>query len=147
MGRARLHNCHFSSGRLQAALGPCAGPLAMLSDGEPKYKRPRRLCIGVSRDKGKPIYAEGFGEWKRTECTFLVEDSDDSLPDNGFEVKFHHETLFWWAWNWNEVVAEEEQIAEEEDHWQEEAMHHQREEEELLRHLIALPGSDCRENK
>ena len=93
LDRARLHTCHFSSGRLQAARGACTGALAMLSDREPKYKRPRRLCIGVTRDKGKPIYAEGFGEWKREECTFLDEDSDDSLPNNGFEVRFHHKTL------------------------------------------------------
>ena len=39
--------------------------LAMLSDGEPKNKRPRRFCIGVTQDEGKPIYAEGFCEWKR----------------------------------------------------------------------------------
>ena len=60
-----------------------------LSAGEPKYKRPRHLCIGVAREEGKPIYAEGFGEWKREEYTFLDEDSEDT----GVEVRFHSKTL------------------------------------------------------
>ena len=85
----------------------------MLSDWEPKYKRPRRLCIGVTREEGKPIYAEGFGGWKREEYTFLDEDSDDT----GFEVRFHSKILFWWAWNLTEVLAEEAQMELEEDHW------------------------------
>lgn len=87
-----------------------AGAMLPDGDGEPKYKRPRRLCIGISRDKGKPIYAGGFGEWKHEDFTFLNEDSDGS--SNG-EVTFSEETLFWWAWNWNEVHAEEVEMAEE----------------------------------
>ena len=65
------------------------GAPPVFSDGEPKYQRPRRLCIGVTREEGKPIYAEGFGEWKREEYTFLDEDSDDI----GFEVCLHSKTL------------------------------------------------------
>ena len=62
---ARLHTCHFGSGCLQAARGACTGVLAMLSDGEPKYMRPRRLCIGVTRDRGRLISVGGFRECKR----------------------------------------------------------------------------------
>ena len=108
----------------------------MLADGEPNYKRPRRLCIGISRDQGKPIYSEGFGEWKLERFTFLNEDSDGSLPDNGFEVTFSEETFFRWAWNWNEVHAEL-QMAEERARSHEEALLHDREEEEHLQYLIA----------
>ena len=66
----------------------------MLSDGEPKYKRPRRLCIAISPDMVKPIYAGGFGERKHEDFTFLNEDSDGSLADNGFEVTFSHRDCF-----------------------------------------------------
>ena len=109
----------------------------MLSDGEPKYKRPRRLQIGISRDEGKPIYAEGFGEWKHEEFTFVNEDSDDSELDTGFEVTFEEETLFWWAWNWNEVHAEELRMAEESARVHAEARLHEGEEEDHLQYLIA----------
>ena len=109
----------------------------MLSDGEPKYKRPRRLCIGTSRVKGKPIYAERFGEWKREDFTFLNEDSDGSLADNGFEVTFSTKRPLWWSWNWNEVHAEELEMAEERARCDEEALLHDREDEEHLQCLIA----------
>ena len=115
----------------------------MLSDGEPKYKRPRRLCIGISRDKGKPMYSEGFGEWKHEDVDFLNEDSDGSLPDNGFEVSFSEERLFWWAWNWNEVHAEELEMAEERARCLEDALLHDREDEEHLQYLIASCESPC----
>ena len=110
---------------------------AMLAYGEPKYNRPRRLCIGVSWDMGKPIYAEGFGEWKHEDFTFLNEDSDSSLSDNGFQVTFTEERLFWWACNWNEVHAEELEMTEERDRCHEEALLHDREEKESLQYLIA----------
>ena len=114
-------------------------------DGEPLFKRPRRLCVGTTRDEGKPIYAEGFGEWVEEDCTFYDDDSDDAHSNHGFESRFHHTTRFWWAWNWNEVQAEEVQMADERDHWQEEAFRDEQEHAEHLRHLVAsceLASSD-----
>ena len=110
---------------------------AQLSYGEPKYKRPCRLCIGESRDMGKPIYSEGFGEGKHFDVTHFNEDSDSDSDSSLPEVTFTHTRLFWWAWNWNEVYAEELEMAEERDRSHEEALLHDREEKEHLQYLIA----------
>ena len=109
----------------------------MLSDGW--YHKPPRLCIGIGSDRstGKPIYSEGFGEWKQEDLTFIDSDSDESMSDNGFEFNWSELILYWWAWNWNEVHAEELQMAEERARSHEEALLHDREEEEHLQYLIA----------
>ena len=109
----------------------------MLSDGW--YHKPPRLCIGIGSDRstGKPIYSEGFGEWKQEDLTFIDSDSDESMSDNGFEFNWSELILYWWAWNWNEVHAEELQMAEERARSHEDALLHEREEEEHLKYLIA----------
>ena len=109
----------------------------MLSDGW--YQRPPRLCIGIGSDRGtdKPIYSEGFGEWKQEDLTFIDSDSDESMSDNGFEFNWSEVILYWWAWNWNEVHAEELQMAEERARSHEDALLHEREEEEHLKYLMA----------
>ena len=108
----------------------------MVRDGEPAYKRPCCLCIGVDRDKGVPIYAEGFGEWM-SEAFPVFGWGDDSDGESGFEVRF------WWEWDIDSVLAEELQMAEEEEYWQEEALRDWEEEAEHLRHLIAAGGLVC----
>ena len=113
----------------------------MVADGEPAFQRPPRLCIGESRATGKPIYAEGFGEWRCEDYPIFDQDSDDSASD-GFEVGLHHTVLFWWEWYLEEVLAEELQMAEEDEFWQAEALRQQSDEEEHLRHLLASNGLD-----
>ena len=108
-----------------------------LSDGEPKYKRPCRLCIGENRDNGKPIFSEGLGEWKHVDVTYFNEDSDSDNDFSMSDATITHTRLFWWAWNWDELYAEELEMAEERDRCHDDALLHDQEEKEHLQYLIA----------
>ena len=96
------------------------------------------------------IEGSGFARWR--EASKIISDHADVGPKldrsqivlNSVRKDFGSKKLHFlsslsrrWAWNWNEVHAEELEMAEETARWHEEALVQDREDEEHLQYLIA----------
>ena len=133
-----IHRFPISSSMSRQASFPVLFPLTACRSAmfhrEGVYASPDRLRVGVRRETGKPIFCEGFGEWRSAYA--LCDDSNDlGLDTIGFELKFQAMKHYWWEWNFEEVVAAEAEISRNKEEAHDEALRVELEDAEQWRRL------------
>ena len=106
-------------------LNPCRLAPSLPMSPSLDRRAPQRLCAGTCRASQKPIFCEGYGQWKELHVFDVVD---------GFAIKVVHRV--WWEWIWDHVHAEEAEMAAEREHLHDEAMRVDREDAEHLQHLL-----------